>query len=129
MDYINDHNIDILGVTETWLSTSDKASSAEVTPPGYKIQHVARSSGRSGGVAIIYKEGFTSPKQNITKPETHKSVESSELLLSVGSKLIRITVVYRPPPSSKNKLTSTMNSLLNLMHISRAGRCVVAMTS
>ena len=38
--------------------TRDETIVAELTPPGYTFQHVARTSGRGGGVAIVHRNTF-----------------------------------------------------------------------
>ncbi|KAI0222469.1 hypothetical protein LSAT2_026299 [Lamellibrachia satsuma] len=46
---IIEHEWDVLAITETWpKKTGDEAIIAELTPPGYTFQHVARVSGRGG---------------------------------------------------------------------------------
>ena len=54
-EHIVEHKWDVFAITETWISKNgDDATIAEVTPPGYTFQHVARASGRGGGVAIVH---------------------------------------------------------------------------
>jgi len=52
---IADHSLDILALTETWHSASDDVRLRLVTPADYAVVDTARSSGRGGGVAIIYR--------------------------------------------------------------------------
>ena len=50
------HDWDSLAITETWLKqTADEAIVTELLAPGYTFHHVARSRGRGGGVAAVYR--------------------------------------------------------------------------
>ena len=57
-DVIEDKDIDILAITETWLSTNDSISTGRITPAGYQLLHVPRGHGTGGGVAVVYKSTF-----------------------------------------------------------------------
>ena len=44
-----------------------EAVCAEVTPAGYKLEQVSRSTGTGGGVAVIYKTALRCKKQKTSK--------------------------------------------------------------
>ena len=105
-DYIIDHDIDVLGVTETWLKSGsqDKITIGNLTPSGYTLHHVPRSKRKGGGVALIFRENF-----KITAKKTANSFKSFEYMerqLVSGSSTFQIAIVYRPPPSCKNESTT-----------------------
>lgn len=75
----------------------------ELTPKSYLFDHISRK-GRGGGVAILYKKSFKSKCISFTKFKSFKAMGFT--LLSALK--ISIFVVYRPPPSSSNKLTNQM---------------------
>lgn len=75
----------------------------ELTPKSYLFDHISRK-GRGGGVAILYKKSFKSKCISFTKFKSFKAMGFT--LLSALK--ISIFVVYRPPPSSRNKLTNQM---------------------
>ena len=54
-DFVTEHNIDLMVLTETWLKGDDRDNVilAELLPPGYTIKHKARQ-GRGGGVSIMH---------------------------------------------------------------------------
>ena len=57
-DYVVSNDIDIVLLTETWLTSNDAIKRAEVTPYGYKLKDNPRPSGRTGGgVGILFKSG------------------------------------------------------------------------
>ncbi len=105
-DYVVDNDIDVLAITETWLSTGDGDACviADLCPNGYKFSHRPRGS-KGGGVGILYKSSLSIKIQKVTK---YKSFEHVQYILKSASKCFRICVVYRPPPSKKNKLTPSM---------------------
>ena len=57
-------------------------------------------------MAILYKAIMV--VYNKTSETALTSFEHCELGFTTGSKHIKIVVVYRPPPSKKNKLTNAM---------------------
>ena len=103
---IIEHEWDVLAITETWLKkTGDEAIIAELTPPGYTFQHVARVSGRGGGVAIVLSNTFKTkilPKLPFTTIELLRlQVINPHLLTS------NVRVAYHPPSSSKTSETTS----------------------
>ena len=54
-DYIVQHNLDIMFITETWLRLGDDPKCKELTPVGYLFASFPRPAGIGGGIAIIYK--------------------------------------------------------------------------
>ena len=56
-DYTVDRDIDLFALTETWLEPGDNDGVLfeELTPTGYKFLHNPRSSGRGGGVGLLFK--------------------------------------------------------------------------
>jgi hypothetical protein len=106
-DHITEHNLDILAVTETWLSHGSKhdLELSSICPSGYSITHSPRVGRRGGGLAVIYRDSIA------IKPQSKfhaKSFESMELLMTVSSTCIHLVVIYRPPPSKKNNSTTTL---------------------
>ena len=52
IDHITDNRIDIVGITETWLSNDDKNNMSVVNTclnNGYTLLHCPRNTGRRGG--------------------------------------------------------------------------------
>ena len=105
-DYIMDKKMDCVALTETWLgqNDSDAAVKSALTPEGYKFMHVPRVGQRGGGVAVICKERYTVKVEPSVKAS---SFESINVLLSVASYTFRLIVIYRVPPSKKNKLSKS----------------------
>ncbi len=53
-DLINDHNVDLLCLTETWLKPDEYIILNESTPQDYCYKNEPRPKGKGGGVATIY---------------------------------------------------------------------------
>ena len=58
-DHINDHNIVILALTETWFRSEQNKHTNDVTPRGFKLVHMPRKGRRGGGVALLYKSSLS----------------------------------------------------------------------
>ena len=59
-DYIAEHDIDLLAITETWLTdhSSDEFYCRDICPEGYKIEQLPRNYADGGGVALVYRRCF-----------------------------------------------------------------------
>ena len=76
------------------------------TLPHFTIQHVPRMNCRGGGVCLIAHRGFN---VRLNEVQTFQSFEYLDALLSNGgSAALRLVIIYRPPPSTENKLTVNM---------------------
>ena len=106
-EHILEHDVDIMAITETWLRQSDNVKIQETIPHGYKFLHQPRG-GKTfgGGLALFYKDNLHVELQ--TKNLNFKTFEFMELLVTVQSKLFRLVIIYRPPPSKKNQLKTSM---------------------
>lgn len=54
-DFISNKDVDILCITETWLSAGDSDCLLEVSSTDFNFLSTPRLSGRGGGVAAIFK--------------------------------------------------------------------------
>ena len=101
-DFICSNDIDILAVTEMWLhpGNHDATVLASLVPPGYSIRHQARESGY-GGVAVVHKDNVAIAPLDIA---TYTTFECLDLTVKTNPPT-SLSVIYRPPPSSKNGLT------------------------
>ncbi|XP_077862694.1 uncharacterized protein LOC144344701 [Saccoglossus kowalevskii] len=74
----------------------------ECTPNGYSFKHNPRNTSSGGGIALIYKSSL---KLSTWKPITNiKSFEATEATLIHQGIALKLVILYRPPPSVKNKL-------------------------
>ena len=110
IDILHDHKINILGVSETWLSSSDNDSSMNI--PKYRFTRCDRLT-PGGGVCIYYQEDLKAYPLSFPNPA---NLEMTALkLLSTGKQVI-IICVYRPPCSPVawwDHLITALGTLLN----------------
>ncbi|KAI0235841.1 hypothetical protein LSAT2_013614 [Lamellibrachia satsuma] len=113
---------------ETWLRNTpdDDQIIRALTIPGYKFTHVPRrqhknttvrgggiailhksnikmasTTARGGGIAILHKSNIKMASKSSWKTN---SFENMEVTLSASS-TVKLAVIYRPPPSKRNKST------------------------
>ena len=107
--HITDNRLDIVGITETWLSNNDKNNMPVINTcldSGYTLHHRPRNTGRRGGGVGVLINNHIKHQSRILhdKPEI-TSFESIELVITLGLVTIRRSVIYRMPPvKSKNGL-------------------------
>ena len=84
--YLQDKEIDLCAITETWLKPDNMVLPREITPPGYDILSQPRSDGRQGGgVVLVYNSSLK--VHNITQGDQHggwstwTSMQNSEIEL------------------------------------------------
>ena len=91
-----DRDTDLFALTEIWLEPGDNDGVLieELTPPGYRFLHNPTSSGRGGGVGLLFKKSL-----RIKQGETVnvKSFEYMQVICNTSTKSFRIIVIYRPP--------------------------------
>ncbi len=102
-DLINDHNLDLLCLTETWLKPDEYITLNESTPQDYCYKNESRPKGKGGGVTTIYsnilsisqRAGF---KYNSFEVMVLRITLSRETRVSDKSPVMFVlATVYRPP--------------------------------
>ena len=96
-EYVKDNDLDIFGITETWLKAKNQHSIAQLTPPGYTLHHVDQPRGNGGGVAIMHKDSIRSTS---TESKSYQSFDYIEKKLTLGSLALLFTVIYRTPTNN-----------------------------
>ena len=106
-DIVIDHDIDILSLTETWLTTRDKDDLhvKGLSLVGYEFSHIPRRGNRGyGGVGFLHKAAIKIIKSDVYKSD---SFENMQIKFNTGSRCLDLVTLYRPPPNKKNKFTNT----------------------
>ena len=97
-DHIKEYQLDIVALTETWLSSEDSKNKHVIdqcVAHGYSLHHSPRTSGRiGGGVGLLV----------IHVSPLITSFELMEAVLTICSVSLRLIVIYRMPPSKINGL-------------------------
>ena len=123
-DYVVDHDIDILAITEMWLRPGniDEVDIGTLCPTGYRFFHVPRSYSLGGGVGLLLKETINVNSQ-IT--DTFESFEYMDARLHCLEG-IRILVIYHPPGhSSYDLFYEEFSKLIEQTAVSPGGLLIV----
>src|SRR6266516_4488461 len=111
--FLLDQRLDILTLSETWLSTDTPPSVLQsLTPQGYSITHSPRPSGHGGGLATIYRSCF---KMSTIALPTFSSFESCCCSFSfphISSFNITLLTIYRPPSPADSTFITEFATLL-----------------
>ena len=100
-DYICETKMDLLVITEHWLTDRDSAVKSELCPDGYKILEDYRMDRRGGGTGVIYRQSLDLRKVD-SGISGKNSYEFSEWVIKSPSHNLRVVVIYRPPYSSEH---------------------------
>lgn len=114
-DLIADIGLHVLIITETWLREGDMDSVAcgEMTPDGFKLQHLPRASKRGGGLAIIHTSSL---QVSSMRSVTCASFEGFSLTITSSGSTLCLVAIYRPPqnsiPEYLNEFTDLIESII-----------------
>ena len=112
-EFILDNSLDLLSLSETWLSSDTPPSILNsFTPPGFSLIHQPRLSGLGGGVAFVFRSSLKSTR--IPLP-SFSSFEALCLRLSLASSSINFLTIYRPPSASSATFLSEFSDLLETL--------------
>ena len=84
-DYVFEQSIDVLAITETWLSSDENTQTIinELCPEGYAFMHVQRMDRQGGGVGLLNTVVLTRSRDRIWFVTLHLSTWNSSLLRQV----------------------------------------------
>jgi len=118
-------NLDVLAVTETWLTAEHGDATLEnVCPAGYDAVHLPRD-GRGGGVALIYRSSIRVKSSLVTLSPPPTSFELISRSLFLNSVCIRMWVIYRSPSQSVQRFLDEFSDLLELVSVSSGKLLIV----
>ena len=116
-DFVLSNDLDVVGVTETWLRPSDtQGLMDEITPAGFQLHQVPRKNKKGGGVAVLVRNGIDSVHCQTDRRETfeHITVKLSDR----QSSQLLVHVIYRPPSTSKSRFIEEFNSFMEAAALS-----------
>jgi len=90
---ITERSLDVLTLTETWHSSVDDLRLKLATPADYAVVSTPRSSGRGGGVAVIYRRHMKCSRVPLPPLRTFEAIC---IHLTTASGLTVLFDVYRP---------------------------------
>ena len=107
-DHIKEYQLDIVALTETWLSNEDSKNRHVIdqcVAHGYTPHHSSHTSGRrGGGVGILVNNAIKVTFRQIHVSPQITSFEFIDAVLTISSISLRLIVIYRMPPSKINGL-------------------------
>ena len=109
-ELIAEKSLDILALTETWLSNNDSSKIAELVPVTHIFYHIPREK-RGGGVGLCLAKRLTHVK--MIKSLNYTGFEYIHINFSLTNKLYKFIVLYRPPP--KTNFNNLINEFYGLM--------------
>lgn len=99
------NDIDVIALTETWLS--DQVGNHEILPVGYNIFRRDRS-GKRGGVLLAIKDSIPTESSEFSS----YSLEIVSIVIKSSFKNVMLAVCYRPPNSSSPEFLPELNRFL-----------------
>jgi len=123
---IDDSDLDILILTETWIArNAPRAIKEDIAPDGYKIHHAHRSAqGKrngtkksGGGIAIVYRDCFSVNSTNSSIGYGTTTFEYLSVFVSFNNRRINVIGVYRPPPSPDSTFYSQFSDMLDAVDL------------
>src|SRR5437867_6932659 len=109
-EFLSDHSIDILALTETLLTPETLPSTLNsLTPPGYSIIHSPRPQGKGGGLGLIFRSYL---KVSTVSLPLFSSFVSLCVRLTTASTSFTLLVIYRLPSSNFTLFQAEFSTLL-----------------
>ena len=107
-DHMKEYQLDIVALTETWLSSEDSKNKHVIdqcVAHGYTLHNSPRTSGRSGGgVGLLVNNAIKVTFKRIHISPLITSLELMETVLTICSVSLRLIVIYHIPSSKINGL-------------------------
>ena len=97
--------MDLIAITETWLTINDSAIKAELCPDRYKPMDHPRTFRRGGGTGLLFRDTLT---VKIVDAGEKDSYEFSEWIVSSSCYKIRLVIFYRLPYSEDHQAPSNV---------------------
>ena len=115
LQILEDNQIDIACITETWFDRKTGPFSKTIKEAGYAIHHAYREGKRGGGSAIIYKKTLSVKKGEASASE-YTSFEFSyvTITLTSGRKLL-LVCLYRKQEIHVNIFLDEMSSFMDII--------------
>ena len=94
-DLVVSKGINLLGITETWLTIRETSSDlAEMTPNGFSFFQTLRVNKRGGGVGLFISNAFKFTPINLPSLSSFECISGK---LECGRACLNILNIYRPP--------------------------------
>ena len=113
-ELIREINLDILILTETWLShgVQDQSRINDMLPNTHTFHHKPREEKTGGGVGVFLSKQFSNIR--IMNRIPYDTFEHLEIKFNYGNKVIVMVALYRPPEANVAQFNEEFNSYLDL---------------
>ncbi len=104
-DFVEQEHLDCAVFTETWTKSDDTSAHqiGDITPTGFNFYHRPRCGRKGGGVGLLLKSNL---KVKNLPHTSFQSFEHMQVSITASKAHINMLIIYRPPPSIKNKSTA-----------------------
>lgn len=110
MSLIEDKEIDLAAICETWLTDNSNPTTAAIKSYGYSLLHNFRTDRRGGGTAIIFKSIFSVNRAKLNVEQLKTFEFTAGVVKLSSSKKLLLLVVYRTGP-----LTSAFSDEIDML--------------
>ncbi|XP_051797402.1 uncharacterized protein LOC127531665 isoform X4 [Acanthochromis polyacanthus] len=112
-DFIQKFHLDILALTETWLTEENGDQSlGKILPGEFTFYHQARVDQRGGGVAVGHSNELEGTRVQSDEPFESFEYVTADLRHHEWDRPIRTITVYRPPRGNKENFLREFENLL-----------------
>ncbi len=103
-DFVEQEHLDGAVFTETWTKSDDTSAHqiGDITPTGFNFYHHPRCGSRGSRVGLLLKSNM---KVKNLPHNSYQSFEHMQVSITASKAHINLLIIYRPPPSTKNRLT------------------------
>ena len=106
---ILDQRLDLLFITETWLSDTDSVIINDLVPNGFSFINVPRDGKKGDDVGLVYKSDI-----KIQTNSWHfTSCEGIDCSIQIENKCVRFLCIYRPPCAKKTDFLRELGAYLS----------------
>ena len=120
-DLIDENNLDVLALSETWVVEDDPpAIKLDIAPPGYGIlqteRHGATVSNRGGGLALIFRNNIDVKRYpaGLVK-DAPVTFEYQMFELRFGKLRTMLVNIYRPPAGGLARFCDDLSNFLTVV--------------
>ena len=106
---INNNNLDLCVLMETWLKPDDMLTAHQIFLIGYKAICILRTGRTGGGIVLVHR---ADNNIKLDKIHTKSKMEGVTFMYHCPSYNHHLTVVYRPPDTSVVQFTSDLTDAL-----------------
>ncbi|ESN99403.1 hypothetical protein HELRODRAFT_162950 [Helobdella robusta] len=115
-DTIVDNGINMLALTETWISSdAPNAVRLDIAPPGFSVAHYHRLDRRGGGISVVYRATFRHSALDFGIFTTFELLVTK---LVCSESAIILAVLYRPPGPAVDSFFEELETLINYLQSS-----------